>query len=116
MVNTFGINPTTLETAGITQKDLFLKKIAQCAVIFDFSVPEKDFEGKRIKQEALSELVTFISNTKDILTEETYGPLMNMVMTQNIDKNSFQPTFSDHCPLKSIHLGMLMTQKKMNLY
>lgn len=56
-------------------------KLRQCCVIFDFSEPLSDLKFKEIKRTALHEMVEFLSNHKDVITEPIYPEAVNMVRT-----------------------------------
>ncbi|KAJ3058502.1 Serine/threonine-protein phosphatase 2A 56 kDa regulatory subunit delta isoform, partial [Podochytrium sp. JEL0797] len=58
--------------------DLFIKKIAQCNVMFDFNEAMSDLKGKEIKRQALSELVEYISNNRGVITEPLYPEIVGM--------------------------------------
>ncbi|TPX44040.1 hypothetical protein SeMB42_g04456 [Synchytrium endobioticum] len=58
--------------------DLFLKKIAQCCVLFDFNDVLSDLKGKEIKRQTLAELVDYITNNRGVITEIVYPEVTNM--------------------------------------
>ncbi|KAA8914424.1 hypothetical protein TRICI_002922 [Trichomonascus ciferrii] len=66
--------------------DLFLKKVDQCKVIFDFSDPSSDIQGKDIKRIALHELLDFITSNHFTITEQMYAAVVEMFA-----KNLFRP-------------------------
>lgn len=59
--------------------ELLLKKIGQCNVIFDFKEALSDLKGKEIKRATLNELVDYISNNRNVITENVYPAIINMV-------------------------------------
>jgi serine/threonine-protein phosphatase 2A regulatory subunit B' len=59
--------------------DLFIKKIQQCCVTFDFTDALSDLRGKDIKRLALTELVDYISNNRGVITENVYPEIIKMV-------------------------------------
>ena len=59
--------------------NLFLKKLEQCKTIFDFTDPNVDIDAKNIKTQTLTEIMEYISTTKDSLTEYMYGEIASMV-------------------------------------
>lgn len=63
------------------QEELFLKKIRQCSVFFDFMDPLVDLKGKEIKRNTLNELVDYVSSAKGVLTEPAYPEIIKMVAT-----------------------------------
>jgi serine/threonine-protein phosphatase 2A regulatory subunit B' len=58
---------------------MFLKKIQQCCVTFNFADPLSDPKGKEIKRVALNELVHYISNNRGVVTENLYPEVIKMV-------------------------------------
>lgn len=69
-----------LKEAGSNEKeDLFVQKIHQCMVIFDFSVdPLGDLKYKEIKRATLNELVEYITTNRGIITERVYPEAVRM--------------------------------------
>jgi serine/threonine-protein phosphatase 2A regulatory subunit B' len=59
--------------------ELFLKKLKQCHVTFDFSDPMSDLKGKEIKRQTLTELVEYITNARGCITENVYPDIIAMV-------------------------------------
>ncbi|EGW33103.1 uncharacterized protein SPAPADRAFT_150740 [Spathaspora passalidarum NRRL Y-27907] len=68
------------------QIQLFIQKIDQCNVMFDFSDPTFDIRGKEIKRITLQELIAFISNNRFTYTDEMYKHVVTM-----FKKNLFRP-------------------------
>ncbi|KAJ3020269.1 UNVERIFIED_CONTAM: Serine/threonine-protein phosphatase 2A 56 kDa regulatory subunit delta isoform [Siphonaria sp. JEL0065] len=58
--------------------DLFIKKIAQCNVMFDFNDAMSDLKGKEVKKQTLTELVDYISNNRGVITEPLYPEIIGM--------------------------------------
>jgi serine/threonine-protein phosphatase 2A regulatory subunit B' len=65
--------------------ELFLKKLAQCQVLFDFSDPSSDLKGKDIKGQALQDMLEYITTTKDVLTSAVYPQAIKMVIVKMDD-------------------------------
>ena len=59
--------------------NLFLKKLEQCKTIFDFNDPNADVDAKNIKTQTLTEIMEYISTTKDSMTEYMYGEIVSVV-------------------------------------
>lgn len=57
---------------------LFLKKIEQCTVMFDFNDPSADILGKEIKQGTLNELLEYVSTHNIPITHEMYAAVVQM--------------------------------------
>lgn len=68
------------------QIPLFISKIEQCNIMFDFSDPTFDLRGKEIKRITLQELIHFISNNRFTYTDEMYKAVVTMFR-----KNLFRP-------------------------
>jgi serine/threonine-protein phosphatase 2A regulatory subunit B' len=60
------------------QAELFIKKIQQCNVIFDFNDPQSDLKGKEIKSQTLLELVEYITYNRNVITEAAYPEIIRM--------------------------------------
>ncbi|KAJ1550148.1 Serine/threonine-protein phosphatase 2A 56 kDa regulatory subunit delta isoform, partial [Nowakowskiella sp. JEL0078] len=63
------------------RQDLFLKKIQQCMVIFDFNNEMSDLKGKEIKRQTLTEIVEYITNNRGVLLEVVYPEIINLFAT-----------------------------------
>lgn len=61
------------------QQELFIKKLQQCCVVFDFSDALTDTQSKEIKRNCLSELVEYVTVTRGVLNESTYQDIIRMV-------------------------------------
>jgi serine/threonine-protein phosphatase 2A regulatory subunit B' len=61
------------------QQELFIKKLKQCCVIFDFMDPVTDLKSKEIKRACLNEIIDYISVTKSCLSEPVYPEIKAMV-------------------------------------
>ncbi len=61
------------------QEELFIRKLRQCCVTFDFIDPTADLKGKEIKRNTLNELVEYISQGRGVLTESVYPEIIKMV-------------------------------------
>ncbi|KAK4155473.1 phosphatase 2A regulatory B subunit-domain-containing protein [Chaetomidium leptoderma] len=68
------------------REDLFMKKIEQCNVIFDFNDASADMKSKEIKRLALHELLDYIANNRQVITEPMYPVVVGMFA-----KNLFRP-------------------------
>jgi hypothetical protein len=61
------------------QEELFIRKLRQCCVAFDFMDPVADLKGKEIKRATLNELVDYITAGRGVLTEPVYPEIIRMV-------------------------------------
>jgi len=61
------------------REDLFVQKIAQCTVIFDFvQDPMSDLKWKEVKRGALNEIVEHVSTNRGVLSERVYPDVVHM--------------------------------------
>ena len=68
------------DTPPEQREELFIKKLKQCCVIFDFvSDPLSDLKWKEVKRTALYELVDYVSQNKGVITEPIYETACHMV-------------------------------------
>jgi hypothetical protein len=67
------------EADASEREELFVKKIRQCCVLFDFTEPLDDLKWKEVKRSALQEMVEYINNNNGILTEAIYPEMCQMV-------------------------------------
>ncbi|KAI9886979.1 MAG: Serine/threonine-protein phosphatase 2A 56 kDa regulatory subunit delta isoform [Watsoniomyces obsoletus] len=68
------------------RQDLFMQKVDQCNVIFDFNDASGDMKSKEIKRLALHELLDYVANNRQVITEPMYGRVVDM-----FSKNLFRP-------------------------
>lgn len=59
--------------------DLFLQKLHQCAVVFDFNDASTELAGKQIKSATLHEMLEWISVQRGVITEAVYPEVVSMV-------------------------------------
>ena len=67
------------DTPPSEQQELFIKKLQQCCVVFDFMDPVADLKSKEVKRACLNELVDYITATRGVLTEAAYPEVVKMV-------------------------------------
>ncbi|KAK3742246.1 hypothetical protein QZH41_009008 [Actinostola sp. cb2023] len=61
------------------REDLFVQKLQQCCVMFDFAVdPLSDLKYKEIKRATLNELVDFVTHNKNVVAEPIYPEAIKM--------------------------------------
>ncbi|XP_070509856.1 serine/threonine-protein phosphatase 2A 56 kDa regulatory subunit epsilon isoform-like isoform X2 [Chironomus tepperi] len=70
--------PSLKETDANEREDLFIKKIRQCCVLFDFTEPLDDLKWKEVKRSALQEMVEYINNNNGVITEAVYPEMIQM--------------------------------------
>lgn len=81
------IIPKSNEIESLTQlkdatpnerEELFVQKLRQCCVLFDFSEPLNDLKYKEIKRCALQEMVEYLSSQNQVITESIYPEAVQM--------------------------------------
>lgn len=71
--------PLLKETSPPHREGLFVQKLQQCCVIFDFQLdPLSDLKYKEIKRAALNELVEYITHNRGVSTEAIYPEAIRM--------------------------------------
>ncbi|XP_064623853.1 serine/threonine-protein phosphatase 2A 56 kDa regulatory subunit gamma isoform-like isoform X2 [Lineus longissimus] len=61
------------------REDLFVQKIRQCCVMFDFvQDPLSDLKWKEVKRAALNEMVDFVTSNRGVVTEAIYPEAIHM--------------------------------------
>jgi serine/threonine-protein phosphatase 2A regulatory subunit B' len=78
--------PPIKSVAQELREEMFLRKINQCKVLFDFTKVLAEVEQKEIKRETLLELVEYILTEKGVLTPTVYKELTDMISV-----NLFRP-------------------------
>ena len=68
-----------LDVPTNNRPELFIQKLEQCNVIFDFRDPSMDIRSKEIKRSTLQELLEYISNNRNVIQPSMYGKIVNMV-------------------------------------
>lgn len=100
------------------QEELFIRKLRQCCVAFDFMDPMADLKGKEIKRSTLNELVEYVSTGRGVLTEPVYPEIIKMVQAF-VRCYSFKftssltecmSTFQTHCTYKGMGNVNLQSQ------
>ena len=68
-----------IDVPSSEQEELFIRKLRQCCVGFDFMDPVADLKGKEIKRATLNEVVDYITAGRGVLTEAVYPEIIRMV-------------------------------------
>ncbi|XP_074027328.1 protein phosphatase regulatory B subunit well-rounded isoform X3 [Leptinotarsa decemlineata] len=78
-IQAMGPVPSLRDAAPDDREELFVQKIRQCCVLFDFATdPLSDLKGKEIKRAALQEMVEYVTQQKGAITETIYCEAVNM--------------------------------------
>ncbi|PWN48688.1 protein phosphatase 2A regulatory B subunit [Violaceomyces palustris] len=57
---------------------LFLRKLRQCSVVFDFNDASQELKGKQVKAQTLHEMLDYITSTRGAITEPVYPEVVAM--------------------------------------
>ncbi|XP_031428102.1 serine/threonine-protein phosphatase 2A 56 kDa regulatory subunit beta isoform-like [Clupea harengus] len=71
--------PLLKDAAAGELHELFVQKLQQCCVLFDFLDCVADLKGKEIKRAALNELVETMATSRGILIEPVYPEAIKMI-------------------------------------
>ncbi|XP_039248669.1 serine/threonine-protein phosphatase 2A 56 kDa regulatory subunit epsilon isoform-like [Styela clava] len=78
--------PSIKDAGAEDQKELLMKKLEQCCVMFDFSDVISDIQAKDVKRATLNELIDFVSLSTGALTPDVYPKTIDV-----ISLNLFRP-------------------------
>jgi len=71
--------PLLKDATSNERDELFVQKIRQCCVLFDFVAdPLSDLKWKEVKRAALHEMVEFVTTQRGVITETIYPEAVNM--------------------------------------
>ncbi|KAF2365003.1 Protein phosphatase 2A regulatory B subunit B56 [Trinorchestia longiramus] len=71
--------PSIRDAAPNEREELFLQKIRQCSVLFDFIIdPLSDLKWKEVKRAALNEMVEYVTTQRSVITEPVYPEVVAM--------------------------------------
>ena len=87
------------EVAASEQEELFIQKIRQCCVLFDFiSDPLSDLKWKEVKRMALQEMIEYVStgtgSQRSVITENIYPEVVQMVSPTSARPSAHPPPLS----------------------
>lgn len=70
-----------METPPSERPHLFIKKLHQCRVLFDFNDASAELKGKQIKAQTLHEMLEYITTQRGVITENIYPEVVNTFAT-----------------------------------
>ncbi|WFD02724.1 serine/threonine-protein phosphatase 2A 56 kDa regulatory subunit delta isoform [Malassezia obtusa] len=70
--------PSFYEVPPAERTDLFVRKLRQCSVVFDFNDPSLELRGKHIKAQALQEMFEYLTTQRGAITEPIYPEMVHM--------------------------------------
>ncbi|VDN56063.1 unnamed protein product [Dracunculus medinensis] len=72
--------PNIKDAEPAAKEDLFIQKLRQCCVVFDFVIdPLSDLKFKEVKRSTLNELTDYVSTGQGVITEAIYPEVINML-------------------------------------
>ncbi|XP_055879960.1 serine/threonine-protein phosphatase 2A 56 kDa regulatory subunit gamma isoform-like isoform X2 [Biomphalaria glabrata] len=72
--------PLLKDATPAEREELFIQKIRQCCVLFDFvQDPLSDLKWKEVKRAALNEMVEYVTQNRGVITEAIYPEAIHMV-------------------------------------
>lgn len=70
--------PNFMEVPPPDRPELFVKKLNQCSVVFDFNDASSDLPGKHVKAETMHEMLEYITTQRGVITEQIYPEVVKM--------------------------------------
>lgn len=70
--------PSFQDVPPAERTDLFVRKLRQCSVVFDFNDASQELRGKHIKGQALQEMFEYITTQRGTITEPVYPEMVKM--------------------------------------
>ena len=61
------------------RNELFIQKLQQCRVVFDFNDASSELQGKQVKAQTLNEMLEWITTQRGVITEAIYPEVVGMV-------------------------------------
>ncbi|KAL7419725.1 serine/threonine-protein phosphatase 2A 56 kDa regulatory subunit delta isoform [Cryptotrichosporon argae] len=60
------------------REELFIQKLRQCRVVFDFNDAESELDGKQVKAQTLHEMLEYVTSMRGVITEPIYPEVVGM--------------------------------------
>jgi serine/threonine-protein phosphatase 2A regulatory subunit B' len=79
--------PNFNEVVPADRQELFVRKLRQSAVVFDFNDASQDLKGKQVKAQTLHEMLDYITSNRGVITESLYPEVVNMVSILSFLRN-----------------------------
>uniref|UniRef100_A0A8C8M5Y8 Serine/threonine protein phosphatase 2A regulatory subunit n=1 Tax=Oncorhynchus tshawytscha TaxID=74940 RepID=A0A8C8M5Y8_ONCTS len=93
--------PALKDAPLVDREELFVQKLRQCCVLFDFVTdPLSDLKYKEVKRAGLNEMVEYITHNRDVVTESIYpeGVIMFSINLFRTLPPSSNPTGAEFDP------------------
>ncbi|KAK8861525.1 hypothetical protein IAR55_002347 [Kwoniella newhampshirensis] len=63
------------------RNELFIQKLQQCRVVFDFNDASSELHGKQVKAQTLHEMLEYITTSRGVISEAIYPEVVGMFAT-----------------------------------
>ncbi|MGH0171060.1 UNVERIFIED_CONTAM: hypothetical protein FKN15_060196 [Acipenser sinensis] len=101
--------PAFKDAPPAEQEKLFVQKLRQCCVLFDFvSDPLSDLKWKEVKRAALSEMVEYITHNRNVITEPIYPEVVHVLVYEFFLRFLESPDFQPNIAKKYIDQKFVM--------
>ncbi|PWN38107.1 protein phosphatase 2A regulatory B subunit [Meira miltonrushii] len=70
--------PNFGEVVPADRPELFVRKLRQCSVVFDFNDASQELKGKQVKAQTLHEMLDYITSQRGVITEQIYPEVVAM--------------------------------------
>ncbi|CAO3702672.1 unnamed protein product [Rhizopus stolonifer] len=66
------------EVPQAKRQDLFIRKLIQCQILFDFGDPSAELKNKEVKRQELQEMLEYVATVKGAITDAVYPDVVKM--------------------------------------
>lgn len=102
------------DSPGYEQEELFIQKLEQCCIIYDFKYPDMDVYEKNLKTDTLHNMLNYFIHGSNILTDRLHEAILQMIshnlfrslpcnLYANLDRDPNDPILDESWP----HLEMV---------
>jgi serine/threonine-protein phosphatase 2A regulatory subunit B' len=64
------------------RQELFIIKLQQCQILFDFNDPSSDLRNKEIKRQELQEMLEYVATSRGAISDLIYPDVIRMVRSR----------------------------------
>ena len=80
------LTPRSTEVVPADRPELFIRKLRQCSVVFDFNDASQELKGKTVKAQTLHEMLEYITSQRGVITEAIYPEVVAMVSCRRSER------------------------------
>jgi serine/threonine-protein phosphatase 2A regulatory subunit B' len=70
---------TIIDVPPNKRQELFIIKLQQCQILFDFNDPSSDLRNKEIKRQELQEMLEYVATSRGAISDLIYPDVIRMV-------------------------------------